>query len=279
MPTLVRPISLTVRQDGLGSGLASLWMPIGPYASGATVTDLVGPYSKQPQTATSADGWITGSQGNGVASWNINANSGRSVVFTGNDYSFEYNQPFTLVARFKTTSASEMGLIIKAPDSSPWNGLHFFMQSVIGFQFAKDGGGSGPKIRKTTNASYNDGAWHTAVISYDGAGNAAGTDFTVDGATPATTTANDNLGGQTTIVTTAFQLFGRGTSLAFNGQVECAAVYRRAISKAEAIRWHQVALNGYRELFVPMRFTTGVKSNAPLGKPLHAYYYFGGNAS
>jgi hypothetical protein len=87
-------------------------------------------------------------------------------------------------------------------------------------------------IRKETNSTYNDGAWHHVVMTYSGNGLASGITIYVDGSPVAMTVTQDNLGGGTIVNSYQMQLATRNATYFLAGNLDEIVVYDTALIAA-----------------------------------------------
>jgi len=166
--------------------------------------------------------------------------SDKSVLFGGTDeyvtmgsvaVAFERTDLFSFSVWFKSDGGG--GYMVSKSTAANGYGIHLWLGAV---RFLVSGGGGALQI-ETTNNTFDDNAWHHAVVTQDGSVGtgckAAGVTIYVDGVVQSLTTLLDTCNGS--ILSGAdFNLSGRdnGTSV-FVGYLDEVAAYDKVLNQAE----------------------------------------------
>ncbi|MES2213566.1 MAG: DUF2341 domain-containing protein [Patescibacteria group bacterium] len=108
----------------------------------------------------------------------------------------ERTDSMTWSAWFKTSSASTMMLFEKKDGAATFRGYQLFMSSGnLWFSLSNDNSGAANELDISTNATYNNNAWHNITFTYTGTSLASGVASYVDGIPVAKTTQLNTLTG------------------------------------------------------------------------------------
>lgn len=149
-----------------------------------------------------------------------------------NIFSFERNQPFSLMAYFKTTS-SHVAILGKMVGKSPNRGYDIYIdrEGRIAAQIINHWE-SGNAISVLSTTKVNDGKIHAVVITYDGSSEASGLKIYIDKKIENTSISADNLNG--TIKNQApFMVGGRYGESYFTGNIAIIKVWNQALTQDE----------------------------------------------
>jgi S1-C subfamily serine protease len=158
--------------------------------------------------------------------------NGSGMVDCGAVGDFDHSDPYSLGAWFKSRGNGLTTLM--GTMDFPDRGLDLAFDSHVLCHLVSHWEGSA--IRIATRATYANDAWHHVVSTYDGSSRSSGFKIYVDGALAPFDATHDNL---TTSAKTHgyFRIGSRIASNYFNGDIDDAFVYRRALSAEEARAW------------------------------------------
>ena len=227
--------------------------------SGTSAADSSGGGSTGILTATNAS-FVAGKVNNAVSLTHTGTNvSGLVTAANPSNFSFEYNQPFSLAAWvYRNANTEEDDVIGKEDPSNSFKGYALWFTDTSGqgncaasclvADFENATGSNRIQVATAVNA-VSTGAWHHLVMTYDGSGAAAGVNLYVDGSAVAMTGIADNLASSTILNTMPLQIGadgdGDGTTdigcCTFGGKIDDARVYSRALSASEVWRLYNGA--------------------------------------
>jgi Concanavalin A-like lectin/glucanases superfamily len=157
---------------------------------------------------------------------------GSGMVDCGAVADFDRDDPYSLGVWFKSHGEGLTTLMgtMDAPD----RGLDLAFDSHVLCHLVSEWEGSA--IRIATRSTYPNDIWHHAICTYDGSSRASGFKVYVDGVDAPFDVTHDSL---TTSAKTHgyFRIGSRIASNYFNGDIDDAFVYRRALSAQEARAW------------------------------------------
>ena len=171
------------------------------------------------------------------ATYSTNFGGVDEFVTMGNVLDFARTEPFSISAWFKTVSAAAGFLVAKEIAGIP-TGYDFYVSATGRISCGLINTYPTKWIQKYTDAvGYNDGAWHHAVVTWDGdvAGGAVGVKFYVDGALAASSIGADTLAANS-INNGASLNIGRRQSTGdyFVGRMCHVSIFNKELSLAEA---------------------------------------------
>jgi hypothetical protein len=172
-------------------------------------------------------------EGAGI-SWVFDGDS--NLIDFGNVMSWERTEERTLGCWFTSSSAAVQILQSKQPppDSRPGYRLNLNVGAVT-FALIRPTGAFTDIEVETVN-TFDDGAEHFVVVTYDGSGLAAGVTIRVDGVVQALNVLDDTLGASTIVNTAPFCLGGRdsdGGGNSLDGTMRHAFQYSRELTSGE----------------------------------------------
>ena len=150
-------------------------------------------------------------------------------------HKFAHTDEFSCSVWVKYTSTGNDLIIGKGENAGNFRGWFIAQQATGAIAFVLRSVTPANLINVTTTATtFNDGAWHHVLVTWNGTVTqvAANAVIIVDGAIEPLTVVTDNL--TSTIDTTAQFIIGSRTAVFFDGQVDEAALYDKALSLAEA---------------------------------------------
>jgi hypothetical protein len=185
---------------------------------------------------TASTAWANGKIGKYSSSFSFDGTDDR-IAF-GDVLDFEYTQPFSLSAWFKS-SANDLvngDVISKQNSTMPWGGYSMLIRGdandQVEFELIGDLNFNGIIVRGTKDVT--DMTWHHLVTTYDGTNNASGVKIYVDGVQETTTTVSNVPIGTSTLTAFPFQIGARnGANVLLNGQVDDARVYNYVLTKEQ----------------------------------------------
>jgi len=149
---------------------------------------------------------------------------------------FDGTGPFSVSVWFKSSSATNQNIFAKVEAAGNFRGWTLRLSSLgeIRWFLTSVGAGSNEAV-VLGPTGLADGTWHHVVATYDGSQTTAGMTVIVDGVSVSLSSVTDTL-STTTSNTTGASLGsrGNGTDVFFNGRLDDAAVYDKALSLAEA---------------------------------------------
>lgn len=184
-----------------------------------------------PPTATS--GWESGKFGKG-----LKFDGTDDYVNMGDVFDFERTNSFSISAWIKTGADGVLMMIASKLDStSPYPGFQFFVDtSAAGDLLYVDLISSvslGNYIEVKGSTDINDGKWHNVAMVYSGTSAASGIKIYVDGVQESMATVVDSLSASI-LNNINFEIGARdGADYSFNGSIDEARVYNRALLAAE----------------------------------------------
>ncbi len=178
------------------------------------------------------------------ASWTDDAVSGKALDFDGVDdvvsmgdvLGFERTDSWTISAWIKT-SDSHHGAVV----SKIGAGIRGYDLFVVGGGYNPHGylvvhiannWDAGDTIRKYSDVSVDDGAWHHVVYTYDGSSSAAGVNIYVDGALHNGAATHTTVSNPITN-SSPFRIGGREGMQLFRGLIDEVRVYNRELNPEE----------------------------------------------
>jgi len=146
------------------------------------------------------DANVTYSLANGKLGQGVLFNSTSDTVTIANEsnFDFERTDSFTISVWAKFTSAGvNRFFITKQPNSNPYNGIAFYMNTSnqIQPQLIHTGGGVNLCEFRTNNSYSDTNGWHNYIWTYDGTSTVAGNKIYYDGESQALTQITSNLTG------------------------------------------------------------------------------------
>jgi len=163
----------------------------------------------------------------------VRFNGSTTYLSNANWFPFDRDESFSIVIWVKYSSAHDGYLFSK--NGSGDQGTHFYISSSSGrvqWGFANTWGSNYILFRTTAN--WADGNWHLFVLTYDGSSTLAGTNFYVDGVLITSYALSaDNLTGSVTNGSTVYMGRFKGTSFAYNGDMDEPRVYDYELTEAE----------------------------------------------
>lgn len=177
--------------------------------------------------------------------------STKSILFNGttqyatggNVLDFEYTQDFSVSVWFKTT-AGQIMVCKQEPGSNLYRGYLVGINNPTGEVnfYLRSNNATSNRIVVHTTASFNDGEWHHAVVTWNGSVTPVAADVTmyVDGSVQTPVVVDDSLSG-TTLNAGAFCLAVRdnGGGIGpgyFTGALDEAAIYNKVLT-ADEVEW------------------------------------------
>ena len=151
---------------------------------------------------------------------------------------FDRTDPFSLSIWFKSSEATNSTMLLSKLDNGDnFRGYELTPNSSgqIGFQVVNTSSTDNMVIR--TTGSFNDGAWHHVVATWDGdvAGGVLGANIYVDGVLEAVSTTFDNLTGPTTNSVSLLIGARNPSSFSMDGLIDEAAIYDKELSLVEIL--------------------------------------------
>ncbi len=135
------------------------------------------------------------------------------------------------------TGASQ-GIITKANSNSPWDGISFFVNDGLGLRFTLSSDSSNQITVATGNNTVPLNKWIHVIATYDGSSTSAGMKIYVNGQEQVVTASGALTGTVRNSYSISIASFN-GNGLWFNGAVDEAAVYLRALSASEIHAHHK----------------------------------------
>lgn len=176
------------------------------------------------------------------ADW-VSAKLNNGLVFDGANESvnlssiagFEYTQPFSAECWFLTSGVGAYTFLSKMQTSGQSRGWLFYIGTgLIRFIVRNSLTPSRQAWIQSVN-TFNDGAFHHAIITYNGSGFASGINLYVDGSPETLTVLSDDLAGNTIINSGNASIGSRNnTNLYFLGTLDEAVIYDRVVTDTEA---------------------------------------------
>ena len=194
--------------------------------------------------------------------------SGTPQVSVGHhaDFDFTRTSPFTLEGWVKGTGSGELPVVGKLTGVFTRQGWSMTMDAgKIRFWLAADKailGGATSYIEVLTSGTYNDGAYHHVVCTYDGSGSASGMKVYVDGVSVSIATTSDTLGvGAVTTHTTGpyIGLAADRGIYAYSTTFDEIAVFAKELSSARVLA-HYAAATGTSPTPPTIRETAALSS-------------------
>ncbi len=214
-----------------GKGLVAYW----PFSegTGTITTDATG--NRNNGTLTNGPTWGTGKYGNAVTFDGVDDYVSASSASSVN---FQETSPFSVSSWVKTTSSATQSI------ASTWSyqvssGWHFEMNDgtagAIYFGII-NGIGNSYRMARSTATTFNDGAWHLAVATYDGSQSSAGIKLYIDGVSSAAVSIGDTSPGSLANANLNIGKIGGGSVPEyFNGSIDDARIYNRVLSAQEVL--------------------------------------------
>lgn len=181
----------------------------------------------------------------------------------GDIANFDYNEPFTLSARIKTTGSSNHTMMARQTGTTS-RGWLFFLQSGI-IKFAHRNTTTTNEIRVDSVSTYNDGNYKIVTVTYDGSGNASGVNLYVDGSPISQSTTTDNLTA-TTVNTADCKVGLRDANLPFVDVIDEPVIFNYELTPAMvlgAFGGGVVRSLSYLQPYAWLRFIQVDKDNFP----------------
>lgn len=159
-------------------------------------------------------------------------------ITMGDVLDFERTDTFSYAFWFKTSLTGTAGIILaKAKNTTPYEGIHIYQESgadqlVVFIQSTTENMG-----RRIT-ATFNDGEWHHAVVTYDGSSTAAGIIWYIDGVLAASTSAGSSSISTSVANAYPFNIGARqnNTGASWDGVLDEVAVFDKELTAAEVAK-------------------------------------------
>jgi len=178
----------------------------------------------------------------------------------------ERTDAFSISIWFKTTQTTTSHLINRIKSSTPFTGWHFYKSNVQKLTFSLINNSVSNLINVRSTTLVNDGAWHNAILTYDGSSLATGVNIYLNGIAESLVILADTLSASTLIAQNLF--IGKRSDSAghHNGKIDEPAFFDKELSASEVtdiFNLGKPAKLSLSDLHVWLRFTQLDKDNFP----------------
>ena len=196
-------------------------------SSGSNVTDSSG-NGNDGATVNMEDGdWVAAKLNNGLLFDGVD-----EYVNLGDIADFERTDSFSLEFWFRTTTSGAEMMLSRMRNSGTFRGWNIFIESGQIITALISDNATSNRLQLKTNGTFNDGAFHHCIVTYDGSSDIAGLNILIDENDVATTTVTNNLSA-TIRNTVNCQISGRdGANVVFGGTIDEVVIYTYELTGA-----------------------------------------------
>jgi len=252
-------------------------------ASGTSAADATGNGNTGTLTSSNAS-FVAGEINNAISLSNVNTTSGGLVAAANpSNFAFAFNHAFTLAAwvYHSNSNTRESDIMGKENPANSWQGYSFWIpasganngNNSLNVTFSD---GTNAKTASTNTNSLTANTWHHVVETYDGSGSINGVKVYVDAVNQSYGTSGPGGSPGSILVSQPLQIGGDGDGdgssdsgcCTFNGKIDDARVYNRALSSTEVTQLYNATSTSYP--------TGGVEGDLVYNGANHLYQFCDG---